>query len=166
MTSHIWKTLETPQAHKYGRPPGPRRLNFEEWILSMELALCHPSGAKNLVVALRFLDNLCPPAVHSCQKDGCNEVFPKFNRDHRVTDFMTCKCVCVTVNIPSVAKFKCNAISVLRITYRFCSKVLYLQMRGSTCYELRYSITRQLYLIPSNMQQNPSTEATSVSASQ
>lgn len=69
-----------------------RRLNFEHWILSMELAWCHSSGAQNLVVALRFLDNLCPPAVHSCQKDGCNEASPKFNRGQGATDLIPCNC--------------------------------------------------------------------------
>jgi len=66
------------------------RLNFEQWILSMELALCHASGTQNLVVALRFLDNLCPPAVHRC-----NEIFLKFNRGQGATDFMMCD-VCVS----------------------------------------------------------------------
>jgi hypothetical protein len=74
----------------------------------MEPASCHPSGTQNVVVALRFVD-LCPPAVDSCQKDGCTEVFPRFDRGHGASDFMTCNSVCVTVNIPSVALVGCNA---------------------------------------------------------
>jgi hypothetical protein len=31
------------------------------WFLSMELALCHPSGTWNLEVALIFLENLWTP---------------------------------------------------------------------------------------------------------
>jgi hypothetical protein len=124
----------------------------------MEPASCHPFGAQNMMVALRFVDNLCPPAVNSCQKDGCTEVFPRFDRDQRVSDSMTCNSVCVTVNVPSLAQVGCDA----NCSQDYVQVLLqvYILMRGYTCYKLRYSVLRQLYIIPSNMQQNPSPEAT------
>ena len=175
MTSHIWKTPETDTRGAEIRPTMcPRQLNFEHWILSMELALCHPSGAQNLLVALRYLDNLCPPATHSCQKDGSNEVFSKFNQGQGATDFMMCNCVCVSWHvIVCVCHSQHTVSSKVWVQCNFCSQdyvsvllQMYLHMRGCTCYELRYSIIMQLYLIPGNMQQSPCTEATSVSATQ
>ena len=44
------------------------------WIHSLELASCHPSGAKNLVVAPRFLENLytpdCDYYCRNCRDEG------------------------------------------------------------------------------------------------
>jgi len=34
------------------------------WALSVKPAPCHPSGAYNLEVAPRFLENLCTPLLH------------------------------------------------------------------------------------------------------
>jgi hypothetical protein len=176
---HTFEKLskQTPEVQKYGPPraPGNWTLNTGSlvwnwlyvtllahrifWWLSdiwTTCALLLPTLAKKMA-AMKFSQN-------STKVKG-----PQISW-HVIVCFMTCNCararVCVCHSQHTVSSkvwMQCN----------FCSQdyvsvllQMYLHMRGCTCYELRYSIIMQLYLIPGNMQQSPCTEATSVSATQ
>ena len=52
------------------------RINFVQrrqclWVLSMDLASCHPSGGRNFEVASTFLENMCPRVLSNKNKFMC-----------------------------------------------------------------------------------------------
>jgi hypothetical protein len=165
MMSHLKNSRNRHEAHKYGPPRGPGDWIFNSgsfvWNWLFVTLLAH-----RILWWLSDFWTTCVLLLSTLAKQVAAMKFFRNSTKVKGPQISRHVIVCVCHRQHTISRkvwVQCN----------FCSQdyipvllQMYLQMRGCTCYELRYSIIRQLYIIPGNKQESPSTDATSVSATQ